>query len=151
MKSLFTDEGLNDITVRLENLTDKSSAQWGKMDVAQMLKHCQGPLEVGLGITPLQTENIGFLKKLLFKAFKPTMYNDKPWKRNLPTVEQYIVVDSHEFVHEKEKLKNLIHNFSIEKDKTDWQPHPYFGTFTPDQWGQLQYKHLDHHLKQFGV
>ena len=38
-----------------------------------------------------------------------------------------------------------------EKDKKEWDPHPVFGSFTPEQWGQMQYKHLDHHLRQFNV
>ncbi|MBL0146112.1 MAG: DUF1569 domain-containing protein [Chitinophagaceae bacterium] len=29
--------------------------------------------------------------------------------------------------------------------------HPFFGKFTGDQWGKFMYKHLDHHLQQFGV
>lgn len=30
-------------------------------------------------------------------------------------------------------------------------PHPFFGKLTSEQWGKGIYKHLDHHLKQFGV
>jgi hypothetical protein len=30
-------------------------------------------------------------------------------------------------------------------------PHAFFGSLTPDEWAILMYKHLDHHLRQFGA
>ena len=122
----------------------------GKMDVAQMLKHCQAPLEVAIGNKQLNTK-IGFMKKLLFKAFKSTMYNDKLWSHNLPTAKEYVVVEEHEFDTEKGQLKKGIDEFSALKSKINWPKHPFFGSFTTEQWGKLQYKHLDHHLTQFDV
>ena len=34
---------------------------------------------------------------------------------------------------------------------TDGNVHPFFGTLTGKQWGETQYKHVDHHFRQFGV
>jgi hypothetical protein len=35
--------------------------------------------------------------------------------------------------------------------KTEGLVHPFFGRLSGDEWGRLIYKHLDHHLRQFGV
>lgn len=150
MKSLFENDALEEIKNRISVLTTKTQPKWGSMDVAKMLKHSQGPLEVGLGHVVL-TSKIGFFKRLLLKTIKSTMYNDKPWKQQLPTAKEYLVRDKRKFHTEKEKLLKLIDEFSQLAHKTDWPEHPFFGKFSTEQWGKAQYKHLDHHLRQFGV
>lgn len=146
MKSLFENEAYSEIKERLNELTKESVGKWGKMDVAQMLHHCQQPLNVSSGK--------GNLKKQFFPLaflFKKMLYNDKPWKHNLPTAKGFKITDNKEFETEKYELEKLIDKFHVKKNETQWEPHPVFGKFTPQQWGKMQYKHLDHHLKQFGV
>jgi hypothetical protein len=116
------------------------------MDVAQMLHHCQQPLKVALGKSEL--------KKRFFplaSLFKKSLYNDKPWRQNLPTAKLFKVTDSKDFETEKQELEAMLASFHKKKGQTEWKPHPIFGKFTAEQWGKMQYKHLDHHLKQFGV
>lgn len=150
MKSLFNQDTHSEIINRIENLNENSQANWGKMTVGQMFKHCQLPLNVANGKLELNA-NIGFFKKLIFKAFKPLMYNDKPWNKNLNTPRQFRVTDKQEFITEKKNLKIIIAEFTVRKNENNWPPHPLFGKFTNEQWGKMQYKHLDHHLTQFGV
>jgi len=147
MRSLFTTEVYNDIISRLDNLEDNAKAQWGKMDVAQMAWHCQGPFNIILG-----KNNYGMKPNWLAKVFfKKSLYNDKPWRKGLPTAKFLKTQDNKDFISERTKLKALIDEAYSHRDKSEWKPHPAFGYFTADQWGELQYKHLDHHLKQFGV
>ncbi len=147
MKSLFEDTVKDEITARINNLSNSSAQAWGKMNVSQMFHHCQFPLKIAL-----QKEHPELKPNLLAKLFfKKAMYNDKPWRKNLPTHSKLKVVDEKEFEKEKEQLLNLVSEFSNQRDKTNWNPHPMFGKFTPKQWGQMQYKHLDHHLQQFNV
>ena len=150
MNTLFNTETQQDILNRINNLNKKSQPNWGKMDVAQMLVHCQKPLEVANGNLQLNTK-IGFAKKLLFKLFKSSMYNDKSWQKNLGTVREFKITEAQEFAIQKDKLINIISEFSQLKNKTNWPTHPLFGDFNTEQWGKMQYKHLDHHLTQFGV
>ena len=150
MKSLFESETHQDILNRIEKLNENSKANWGKMNVGQMLKHCQLPLEVALGKRKMKT-NTGFLKKIVFKLFKPLMYNNKPWKRNLKTPKEFVITEPQVFSVEKDNLVTLINEFASKKNNTNWPKHPIFGVFTTEQRGQMQYKHLDHHLTQFGV
>lgn len=149
MKSLFTTEAYNEILNRIESLDGDKQAQWGKMNVSQMLAHCSFPLKVALKDMSLDKPNV--FKRVLFSMFKSSLYDDKPWKQSLPTTKEFIVNDEKEFNTEKTKLVEKINQFHAEKSKTEWPPHPMFGKFTSEQWGKMQYKHLDHHLTQFGV
>ncbi len=149
MKSLFDTTAYTEVLDRIDQLTDNTVPQWGKMDVAQMLSHCQLPLAVALGRKSLNKPN--FLISFLMKSFKSALYNDKPWRKGATTAKEYIVDTDRDFKRELENLKSIVADFHELKTRTEWDPHPTFGDFTPEQWGMMQYKHLDHHLKQFGV
>jgi len=149
MKSLFDSRTVDEVMDRIELLNESSKGLWGKMKVGQMLFHCQFPLRLALGKYRMKKPN--FLMKFLFRSFKKSMYNDKLWKPNLPTAKGFKVLDHKVFEKEKDSLIGLIKEFHQEKDKKQWDPHPAFGHFSPEQWGKMQYKHLDHHLRQFGV
>jgi len=150
MKSLFESETHQNIINRIEALNETTSPNWGKMNVGQMLKHCQLPLEVALGKLEMKGK-AGFFTKIIFKFFKPMMYNDKLWKRNIGTAKEFIITEPQVFETEKNKVITLINEFASKKNDTNWPEHPIFGHFTVEQRGQMQYKHFDHHLTQFGV
>ncbi len=147
MKSLFNSDAFAEIENRLENLVADTPRAWGKMDAAQMLHHCQGPLNIMLGIN-----HYGMKPNWLAKVFfKKSLYNDKPWSKNLPTAKALRVKEDKNFDAEKTVLKELMSQLNAQREKATWDPHPGFGYFTNEQWGQMQYKHLDHHLRQFGL
>ncbi|MBP2830966.1 DUF1569 domain-containing protein [Aquimarina sp. U1-2] len=147
MNSLFEESSLQEIKSRVNELSHDSLPSWGKMNISQMLHHCQFPLKIAL-----QKEHPVLRPNLLAKLFfKKSLYNDKPWRKNLPTHPKLKVVEQKDFKAEKDKLLALIIEFNKQKDLKEWPPHPMFGKFTTMQWGQMQYKHLDHHLQQFNV
>jgi len=146
MQSLLDNDGYSQIKERINNLSPQSKRVWGKMEVPQMLNHCQYPLITGLNTEPVKPKF-----NLMGLLFKKAMYSDKPWRKNIPTPKRFRVEDHRNFDDEKQKLSNLIGAFHARKNDDNWQPHPMFGTFTKQQWGQIQYKHLDHHFRQFGV
>lgn len=144
MKSLFNESAHKEIKNRIIGLSDTSIPVWGKMNVSQMLYHCQFPLKIALKKeAPKLKSNL--LARLFFKK---AMYNDTPWKKNLPTHSKLKVVASKNFEEEQQILLTLVTEFN-KKQILEWEPHPMFGKFTPEQWGKMQYKHLDHHLQQF--
>jgi hypothetical protein len=147
MKSLFDQEAYDEVRSRLNALSENSERQWGKMTPSQMLCHCQSPLHI-----ILEKKDYGLKPNWLIKTFfKKSMYNDKPWPKNLPTVPGMKQTEPKDFNEEKGKLEDLLEELHNQRERKDWQPHPTFGTLTQEQWGKMQYKHLDHHLTQFGV
>jgi Protein of unknown function (DUF1569) len=149
MKSLFDTDTYNEVLQRLDNLTPQSQRKWGKMDVAQMLAHTAQTFKVPLSKKKLPRV---FLGRLLGWIIKSKFYNDSPWKQNLPTSPDFMIKDQRIFDAEKKNLSGLIEAFhKAGPDGITKFPHPFFGRFSPDQWGKSMYKHLDHHLQQFGV
>jgi Protein of unknown function (DUF1569) len=146
VKNLFEPAVKQDIITRINKLTPASKAQWGKMNVGQMLAHCQVPIGVGLGTNKISRSFVG----IIFGPFaKKILYNDKPFKRHLPTDRTFVMKDEKDFEKEKQALLAMVNNFS-ENNIVD-SPHPFFGKLTKEQWSKGTWKHLDHHLQQFGV
>lgn len=146
VKNLFDPAVKQDIIVRITKLTPQSQRQWGKMDVAQMLAHCQMPLGVAVGKHKLKG---GFFLRLIGPMFKSQLYNDKPFTQNLPTDKSFKIADTRDFEKEKQNLILMINDFSATTMSDE--PHPFFGRLTRDQWSRGTWKHIDHHLQQFGV
>ncbi|GGI58299.1 DUF1569 domain-containing protein [Winogradskyella haliclonae] len=147
MKSFFENGVYNEISTRINNLNEDTKAQWGKMNPGQMLYHCQMPLNI-----ILEKEDYGVKPNWLVNLlFKKSMYSDKLWRKNMPTAPGFKITDDKNFETEKTEIMTLINELNAQREREDWQPHPAFGKLTKDQWGKMQYKHLDHHLRQFGV
>lgn len=120
----------------------------GKMDVSQMMAHTSVAFKVPLSKEKLPRMFLGFLLGWMMKS---KLYNDSPWKKGLPTAPDFIIKDQRN-IEEEKKLIQLVDAFhQAGSDGITKYPHPFFGKFTPEQWGKSMYKHLDHHLKQFGV
>lgn len=149
MKSLYNADDNQEIIRRIENLRADSAAQWGKMNVAQMLAHCQTPLQVAYGDIKLKRRLIG----ILFGSIaKKRLATDKPWDKNMPTDPAFVRLGEHDFETEKNKLIPLVRRFAEQGPSgitTD--PHPFFGRLSSEEWDRLQMNHLNHHLTQFGV
>lgn len=134
---------------RINNLHPSSPAQWGKMNVSQMMSHCSESLKLAKGETKLERVFVGYL---FGKLGKKTIHNDKPFGKNLPTDKSFKMTEAKEFDKEKQILISQLTGFSEGGlSKTTKEAHPFFGKLLPEEWNRLQGKHLDHHLRQFGV
>ena len=146
VKNLFDTATKLEIIDRINKLSQQAKAQWGKMNVSQMLAHCQMPLGVATGAHKLKRN---FFLSLVGPLFKKQLYNETPFKRSLPTDKSFIITDAKEFETEKQNLVNMINSFS--ETTMSGEPHPFFGKMTKEEWSKGTWKHLDHHLQQFGV
>lgn len=146
VKNLFEPSVKQGIIARINQLTPASRRKWGKMDVGQMLAHCQMPLGVAVGRHKLKAN---FFFKIIGRLIKKKLYNDEPFKQNLPTDKSFKMTTPKDFEKEKQALIEMINDFS-ENTMSD-EPHPFFGKLTKDEWSRGTWKHLDHHLQQFGV
>jgi Protein of unknown function (DUF1569) len=151
MKNLFDGTVANQVRNRLANLEPESERRWGKMTVAQMLAHCSVSMQWALGeVVP---EKGALPARLVGRLLKPLVFrNEDPLWKNSPTAKSLIVADQRDFDQERDRLLKLIDNFAARGPaKCTRNPHSFFGEMTPEEWAVLLYKHLDHHLRQFGV
>ena len=149
MKSLFNPEDNNELVQRIERLTPTSPAQWGKMNVAQMLSHLQEPIKIAFGEVKLKQSLVGVL---FGRMAKKKMMKGDTLTKNLPTAPSFIRKDDRNFEKEKTQLVSYVKAFVTKgPDGLTKDTHPFFGKLTTTEWDVLGWKHIDHHLRQFGV
>ena len=149
MKNLFQRDAVDEILSRIDKLQPASPRQWGKMDVAQMLAHCSAAMDMASGRLNLPRVFIGCFIVTVFKEFYT---NEKPFSRNAPTAKELVFSSPQDFAHHQQQLREKVRQFHEGGEaKCTRHPHPFFGSFTPQEWSRGTYKHLDHHLRQFGA
>src|SRR5215467_15047057 len=108
MKTLYEKEIVDEVLSRIDKLQPGAQRQWGKMDVAQMMAHCSGALDMASG--KLNLPRI-FLGRVLGPLIKPIYTNEKPFAKNNPTDKKLVVSDSRDFAREQVQLKERIVQF----------------------------------------
>ena len=148
MPSLFEPAAKQTVLSRLQALSPSSARQWGKMNVSQMLAHCSAALERGTGDVPARQMWIG---KIFAPFVRKSILGDKPFSKNSPTDPGFVITDERDFQRERERLTGLVTRF-CERGPAEAGKnlHSFLGRMSGDEWGTLMYKHLDHHLRQFG-
>ena len=149
MKSIFNKENNNELIEMINKLTPDTKRQWGKMNVSQMLAHCIVAFRIALGEQKLKRAFIGILFGRLARRM---LVNDKSFKKSLATAKEFIINGDKNFDEEKLKLISYVNRFADEGENIlTKEAHPFFGKLTTTEWDGLMWKHLDHHLRQFGV
>jgi len=150
MKSIFDKQTRDEIIDRINSLNENSKAQWGKMNVYQMAKHCTIWNEWVLGKNYLVYKQ-EFLGKIFGKmALKSNIKDENPLSKNMPAGKAFTVKDTDGNVEvQKKKWVDLVAEY--EQYSNDDFIHDFFGRMTKEQIGVFAYKHSDHHLRQFGA
>lgn len=153
MKDLFDPILVEDTKKRILQLRLESEPQWGSMAVAQTLAHCTSGIEMAMGV--IQAKRASFPANLIGPLIKPLVFrDDKPMRRNSPSSPELFSADAAkcDFMSERSRLIAAIESFASQGPMgCSRYPHPFFGRLNRQQWAILMYKHLDHHLRQFGV
>lgn len=149
MKNMFDLSEINEIINRINKLKPDTQQQWGKMGVAQMLAHCNVTYEM---IYDNIHKKPNPLMKLILKTLvKPAVVGEKPYKKDSKTAPQFRMKNEKQFDVEKKRLIDYILKTQKlgEAEFHNKESHS-FGVLSKDEWSNMFYKHLDHHLKQFG-
>ncbi len=151
MKDVFDPAVAEELTGRIRSLTPDSRPIWGKMDVTRMLAHCCVPYE--LAYEEGHHPRPGGLKRFLLRLLvKPGVVNEKPYRKGLPTAPEFRIVDEREFTVEQDRLAGYVERTAeLGRGHFEGRDYPNFGPLSAEEWNNLFYKHLDHHLRQFGA
>lgn len=150
MKNLFDYNDAREVIERIENLSDTTKGIWGKMTVSQMLAHCSVTYEfVYDDIHPVPNGFKKFMLKLFVKSF---VVGEKPYKKNSRTAPEFLVTDDKDFDKEKKRLIEYLNKTQeLGEAHFDNKESRSFGPLSVKEWNTMFYKHLNHHLGQFGV
>jgi Protein of unknown function (DUF1569) len=145
MKTSFDKATRDELIARIKRLHEASTAQWGKMNVYQMVKHCRLWEEMIAGKTRYKRGFIGLIFGRM--ALKGMLKTEKPLTRSTPSLKELIVTETGDMVEEKRKWIALVE--AQENFSNPGFVHPFFGKMTKEEIGILVYRHTDHHLRQF--
>ena len=145
---IFEPETNEQLLRRIDALSPQSQRLWGKMSVAQMLKHVAVPYHDLLNDIQ-RTSKIRLLGRLFFK---PIMTGEKPYRKNSPTAPQFIIAEEPDFEQARRELKEKMQAVHAWGAASFEGKAPFLlGKLSAREWSNMLYKHLDHHLRQFGV
>ncbi len=150
MKNAFDLKDTEEFINRINTLNADTPAKWGKMNVSQMLAHCNVSYE--LAFENIHKKPNPVMKLVLKFIVKKSIVNEAPYKQGLPTAPEFIIKDKKDFEKEKGRLINYIKKTQeLGESHFDKKESTSFGVLTKTEWNNMFSKHLDHHLNQFGA
>jgi hypothetical protein len=150
LPNVFTKDVTAQIIQRINTLTPETSAKWGKMNVSQMLAHCNVTYE--MAYENKHKKPNAFVRFLLKMVVKNVVVTETPYKPNGSTAKQFIISDEREFEKEKARLIAYISQTQeLGESHFEQKESHSFGVLNAIEWNNMFYKHLNHHLTQFGV
>jgi hypothetical protein len=147
MNSIFDKNDNQLVIARINKLTQSSQPLWGKMSVDQMFKHTNEAIIVAFGENNIK---VNFLMRFLGKLMKNKVFNSE-FRKNSPTAKEFIFTELYDFETSKNELIKNYSRFAEGHEVIKLTNHPFWGKMTYEDWDKLMWKHVDHHLKQFGV
>lgn len=146
MRSLFVKQDVAMLQERLNRLTVDAKPKWGSFDVNRMVCHLADSIRFALS-PELEVDVMKgppmFIRHLV------RLY--LPWPKGAPTVKEMLETDPATLANDILTLSGLMDELLETSDRTDWPVHPFFGPLDGNGWAKLGWRHMDHHLNQFGV
>jgi hypothetical protein len=150
LPNIFSQTICDEMISRINKLEADTPAKWGKMTAPQMLAHCNVTYEM---VYEDKHPKPNFIMRFILKSFvKNMVVSEKPYKRNLQTAPAFLITDSRDFdVEQKRLIEYLNKTRQLGAESFDNKASHSFGKLSIEEWNNMFYKHLDHHLTQFGV
>jgi hypothetical protein len=102
MQNAFEKQDVNESIERINKLSSASTPQWGKMNVAQMLAHCN--VAYDMAYTDKYPQPNGFIRFMLKLFVKNGVVGPKPYPKNSRTAPAFLVSADQDFEKEKKKI-----------------------------------------------
>ena len=148
MRSILNESDRAVISSRMRSLSASSTARWGRMSVTGMLEHLRLSARMAVGELTVASAN-----KRAFQVFplKHLILYVFPFPRGAPTASELYPGEAASFEEEREEVLALLDRIGTGPREGAGPAHPLFGPLSWREWGAATYKHVDHHLKQFGA
>jgi len=148
-RNLYDTETHREILARIAKLGPDTRPSWGVMTPGQMCAHCAEVLEVSEGKALVGTP---WFVRAFRGLIKRLVLSDRPYPRGSRTHPQYVAPAGVEFEPQRDRLVVAVNAmFVAGREGAGRSVHPLFGRMSAEEKGWAAYKHLDHHLRQFGV
>lgn len=135
---------------RLRRLAPDARPRWGTLDAPRMLAHLIDALRIGYGEHEPGTPDPP-APRFFATALGRWLVIDAPlpWpKGKAKSPPEWFATAPGDFDADRERLIAELERFDEPRER--WGASPIFGALSPAQWGRLSWRHIDHHLRQFG-
>ncbi len=147
MKTLFNPLHRTRVIERLSRLTPDRAPKWGRMTAHQVVCHLATALRLGLsGECP--REPTGLMAR---PPFNWLVIYALPWPKESASKPELFDFEVARWGEDLAELRGLIEDFGARGPERQWPVNVVFGRISGKTWGALQHRHLDHHLRQFGL
>ena len=148
MKNILNEKDYLEIKRRIHELSETNTRLWGEMEIQEMLVHCTRQLKLAVGEISSNKQGSLFLRSKLGKWL---LFSNMAWPKGADTPAEMNKKKASFSLTDFETEKNELLNYleKVRKLKS-LKAHPFFGELNRKEWMRLIYKHIDHHLKQFG-
>ena len=147
MKTLWNEQDRRELQERVVRLTPDSQRRWGKMTAPEMVAHLTDALRMALGDLPCASKKL----PIRYPPLKQLIVYWLPFPKGAPTAPELVGRSAMSWRGEVSDLILLMDRFARQPEGCTWAEHPGFGRLSRRAWGVLKYRHMDHHLRQFGV
>ncbi len=150
MKNIFDYEITQQLISRINKIEEETKPLWGEMLADQMFAHVN--IAYDMTFTD-QYPRPNPIKRFFIKQFaKELVVGSKPYKKNSKTASQFIIEGRRSFEGEKRQLIQYLEKVQqLGESYFEGKESHSLGRLTAQEWNTMFYKHLDHHLRQFGV
>jgi hypothetical protein len=157
MSSLLEASARDELWRRVTALRPDTPAKWGRFDAPRMLAHAIQSLGMMTGDVHVEAKPVPWIVR--HAPLKHLLIYVLPFPRGLPTAPELLARTCPDAVgrsalaweEERQAFSGALDRIAELETREAWPPHPAFGPLTGPQWGTLQYRHLDHHFRQFGL
>jgi hypothetical protein len=147
MKSIWQDETRRELNDRVGALAWDRSAQWGKFTAPKMICHLAESLRMAMGDLTVAPKRL----PIRYPPLKQLIIYVAPFPKGAPTAPELLARAPSDWAHDVADVQALLARAGSARTTETWPEHPAFGKLSTRAWGVLIYRHMDHHLKQFGA
>ena len=147
MKSIWQDEATRKLHERVGRLAWNAPAQWGSFTAPKMICHLADSLKMAMGDLKVASKRL----PIRFTPLKQLIIYVAPFPKGAPTAPELLARAPKEWASDVGDVQALLDRAASARTTETWPEHPAFGALSTRAWGVLIFRHMDHHLKQFGA
>jgi hypothetical protein len=147
MKSIWQDEARRELNDRVGAVAWDRSAEWGKFTAPKMICHLAESLRMAMGDLTVKPKRL----PIRYPPLKQLIIYVAPFPKGAPTAPELLARAPSDWAHDVADVQALLARAGSARTTDTWPEHPAFGKLSTRAWGVLIYRHMDHHLKQFGA
>jgi hypothetical protein len=147
MKSIWQDEARRELTDRVGALAPDRRAEWGTFSAPKMVCHLGDALRMAMGDLKVAPKRL----PIRYPPLKQLIIYAAPFPKGTPTAPELLARQPREWVNDVADVQDLLARAGSARTTDTWPDHPAFGKLSKRAWGVVIYRHMDHHLRQFGA